>query len=109
MLNRIGVELGTNIDITGLRARFYLLGGPSSPFAGAGGGVFYESGLPAGWWKELHVGFEHAFANGLVLALQYTLFLDKRRLDPMRTSVPMGIPPRNGTSYTLTPAVGFRL
>ncbi len=95
LFNRLGLELGSTISQTTARAHVYILSGGISPFVGAGTGFAFEFGEYLGSWKEVHVGLESAFANGLVLQIQAIRFFDVRGLGDY--------------NFTLSPGVGFRL
>jgi|GEM_PF-5665351 len=94
--NRLGLEAATTIAANSVRARFYLLEGATSPFVGLGTGMAYNrDGLWSASWREWHLGFERAFANGIVLQLQFLGFFDRRGYA--------------GTHYTFAPGIGYRL
>jgi opacity protein-like surface antigen len=95
LLNRIGLEFSTTVLTTSFRARYYLLPGSLSPYAGIGTGMsFLEGGIWTGSWKEVHAGFERAFDNGFVVGLELLGFFDRRG----------GVP----QSYAFAPALGYR-
>lgn len=94
--NRIGAELASTIAQTSCRVRCYLLEGSASPYVGIGTGIGYNFGEYLGSWKEFHAGFEQAFANGLLLQIQFFSFFDTRGV-------------YDHANWTLSPSVGFRL
>ncbi|MBS1911566.1 MAG: hypothetical protein JST22_06245 [Bacteroidetes bacterium] len=95
LFNHLGLEASTTITRTSARVRWYPLNGAASPFLGAGAGFAITPDGSPDSWREVLVGFEHAFRSGIVLQVQLVSFVDARWSHLMR--------------YTISPGIGFRL